>query len=127
MKFLFCLSFCSKTIRNTFFYVVLLFKCLINFHRVPVLHIFFIEFKHTLDTSNIILPEKGSSGIKCSDGSSIPKVNWCNRNFDCKDYKDELSCQNDIIRKYIIEYYLSIDENFFMFTRSVSAFVKWSQ
>jgi hypothetical protein len=64
-------------------------------------NIFFIEFKHTLDTSNTILPEKGSSGIKCSDGSSIPKVNWCDRNFDCIDYKDELSCQNDIIRKYI--------------------------
>ncbi|XP_060552415.1 sortilin-related receptor-like [Ruditapes philippinarum] len=34
--------------------------------------------------------------VNCSDGSSIPLINWCDRNFDCLDYSDELSCQNNI-------------------------------
>ncbi|XP_060574946.1 low-density lipoprotein receptor-related protein 2-like [Ruditapes philippinarum] len=37
------------------------------------------------------VPEK-----KCVVGSSIPKMNWCDRTFDCLDLTDELSCQNKI-------------------------------
>jgi hypothetical protein len=40
--------------------------------------------------------EKRVSEAKCSDGSSIPKMNWCDWNFDCIDFTDELSCQNSI-------------------------------
>jgi hypothetical protein len=43
---------------------------------------------------NLSMPEKRVSEAKCSDGSSIPIMNWCDRTFDCIDFTDELSCQN---------------------------------
>ncbi|XP_060605360.1 low-density lipoprotein receptor-related protein 2-like isoform X2 [Ruditapes philippinarum] len=49
-------------------------------------------FLHLED--NLSMPEKRVPETKCADGSSIPKINWCDRTFDCIDFTDELSCQN---------------------------------
>ncbi|XP_060589042.1 sortilin-related receptor-like [Ruditapes philippinarum] len=42
------------------------------------------------------MPEKRLPDVNCSDGSEISMINWCDGDFDCSDYSDELSCQSDI-------------------------------
>ncbi|XP_060590815.1 very low-density lipoprotein receptor-like [Ruditapes philippinarum] len=58
--------------------------------------LFTIYMSGTGDKDNISLSEKKEFDVNCSDGSSISFVNWCDKNFDCLDYTDELSCLNKI-------------------------------